>query len=232
MRNLNDEYLELLMADESTESLDRALRLAARAAAGEGLPTNVNAKRLLTPPADPTKPAAAATRRVDLVIWAMVKVAGATRRKVQAIPDGQYGFLLDVLLLVFHQAYFGLLPDAGQARERLLAAFAGFAATIPRPADQYHVRGLVALERGLASEAADAFRAAIASTHSDEHDFITRVQLSWSLLMERCLWSEAFTCLLDVYPRVARADLDELRSLLTRTFNESRHAPGQRPLAS
>ena len=43
--------------------------------------------------------------------------------------------------------------------------------------------------------------AALAATHSDEHDFLTRVQIVWSALMENRHHLEALRCLLDVQPR-------------------------------
>ena len=236
MADLADEYQAVLTAAEDDPTLDRALRLVAALAAGEPPRAGITARRLL--PRPPTLGRQLGTDtghvgRTNQVVWAMVKVSAAVRRSLPELPDEQYGLLLDALLVVFHQAYFALLPEAGSDRGRLLEAFEQFAAMLPRTADQCQVLGLVALERGDTAAATNAFRTALAATHSDEHDFITRLQLLWSTLMDRQLWDEAFACLQDVYPRVTRIDLDEVQGLLTQTFADSRHRPSRRrPLAS
>jgi hypothetical protein len=80
---------------------------------------------------------------------------------------------------------------------------------------------LVHLERGEIEQAVEAFQAALAATPSDQHDFLTRVQMLWSLLIEhRRIW-DAFKCLREVAPRVARIDFEEFLSLLTATFEEA-----------
>jgi hypothetical protein len=234
MADATAEYRDLLVAEETVASADRALRLVARVASGDGRGGARPWQHLITAPATlgrTGRASATMSARVSHVSWALDKVAAEARRRADEIGDGQYALLFDSLLLVFHHAYFAVLEGAGPRRSSLLASFDRFAAHMPRAADQNQIRGLVALARDDAEGAATAFRAALAATHSDEHDFITRLQLLWSLLMEHRRYRDAFACLLDVYPRVARADLDEVRGMLTSTFDESGRTT-QRPLAS
>src|SRR5208283_1460420 len=69
----------------------------------------------------------------------------------------------------------------------------------------------------------------LAATPADQHDFLTRVQLLWSLLIEHRRLRAAFDCLMEVSPRVTRLDFDEFQSLLRETFNEAQHVKRRLP---
>lgn len=127
--------------------------------------------------------------------------------------------LMDTLLVVFHQAFFTVLPKSGTHRKLLLAAFDGLSDALPNIADRFQTKGLLHLECGEVDQAVQTLNAALAATPSDQHDFMTRVQMLWSLLMEHGRISDAFECLIEVSPRVARLDYDEFRDLLKETFN-------------
>jgi hypothetical protein len=137
------------------------------------------------------------------------------------IPEEQYSLLMDTLLLVFHQAYFALLPRAKGHRDALLQAFRGFADSLPSLADRFQVAGLVEIELGQTEAACEAFAASLAATPSQEHDFLTRVQMVWSTLMDGGLVAEAFKCLEEVAPRFTRIDFDEFQQLQAATFAEA-----------
>jgi hypothetical protein len=77
------------------------------------------------------------------------------------------------------------------------------------------------LERGEIEQAVQAFNAALAATPSDQHDFLTRVQMLWSLLIEHHRIHDAFNCLMEVSPRITRLDYDEFKGLLKETFDEA-----------
>jgi hypothetical protein len=130
---------------------------------------------------------------------------------------------MDLLLLVFHQAYFVLLPKMqGQgwndARSEFLSASHRFAEQLPRDADRYHVLGLVFEATGNSTGASDCYRTALNATHADDHDFITRAQMLWSHLHEMGDLSGAGRLLLDIYPRVQRKDLDEVSDMIWDTM--------------
>lgn len=95
-------------------------------------------------------------------------------------------------------------------------------------ADRFQMKGLLYLERGQFDQAVQSFNAAIAATPADQHDFLTRVQMVWSLLIEHRRLNDAFNCLMDVSPRVTRLDFDEFQRLLRATFNESQKANQRR----
>ncbi|HEX4125817.1 MAG TPA: hypothetical protein VHY37_13910 [Tepidisphaeraceae bacterium] len=137
------------------------------------------------------------------------------------VPESQYTLLMDTLLLVFHQAYFSLLPKAASHRSILVQALDALADKLPNLADRFQVKGLMHLEHGDIEQAIAAFNAALAATPSDQHDFLTRVQMVWSLLIEHHRVRDAFDCLMQVSPRVTRADYDEFQGLLRETFDEA-----------
>jgi len=237
MTDFAEQYRQLLTTDESIATLDSALSLARRIATE---PAGKKAIRLLDQSAADA-PAlsggkSANSRRVESVEWALTVLAGEIETRSRDLPPVQYSLLRDVLLLVFHQAYFALLPSVARDRARLLAAFAAFADTVPHPSDQCQVRGLVELAHERFATAVECFRSALAATHADEHDFLTRVQMLWTVLVEQHRWNDAFRCLVDIYPRVTRNDLEEVSALLDRTFMEAQqykpHLRGKAMVAS
>jgi tetratricopeptide (TPR) repeat protein len=229
MQDIVSQYRAILVADESLASLEDSIALARRVASGKRGRAGDRWVRLIevtnSVPQNGVRAKSSLAQRVEAVLWALTELP--TRAKAHAnLPESQLSLLMDAALLVFHQAYFALLPKAGPRRLQLLEAFAAFAQTLPSHADRFHVEGLIQLESGKFSAAIEAFRAALASTHSDQHDFLTRVQTVWGLLMEQQRYNDAFQCLLDVEARVARRDLGEFQQLLRTTFAESQ-SPGK-----
>jgi hypothetical protein len=226
------QYRELLTSEESLSSLDRAIKLAMRITSGEGSGNGKRWHKLQDgqPPQSKGR-GTARTRILKQVTSALSTVPPKVSQSLDQFAEDQYSLLIDTLLLVFHQAYFVLLPGSPNGRDSLLAAFMEFSAFLPRPQDRFQVLGLVEVERNQFDAAAESFRTALAATHSDAHDFVTRVQMVWTVLMERRLYSQAFDCLMDVYPRTSREDLGEISALLRQTFLESRRHQAPRTSA-
>jgi len=220
MASLTAEYQSLLIVDESLAGLGRAVDLARRVARGG----RVNSRRwpsLAGANGDAeTRPISSASAQR---VWEVANLLRSLppRAEKPDVPEAQYALLMDTLLLVFHQAYFWLLPKAAAQREFLLGALDAFADELPNLADRFQVKGLLHLERGEVEKAARAFNAALAATPSDQHDFLTRVQMLWSLLIEHGRVPDAFDCLMQVSPRVTRLDYDEFQGLLKETFKEA-----------
>ena len=177
------------------------------------------------------------SERTRRIVWAMNRLPAILEENARHISEAEYSHVLDVLLLTFHHAYFAWLPKLTKERSlrsALLNAFEEFAALVPNLADRYHVTGLVNATRGEMGRAIEDFRACLAATHADDHDFMSSLQLLWMFLLEQRRYRDAMTLLSDVYPRVARADLDEMKTLLLETFQaatesrRSRH--GKRPV--
>ena len=168
-------------------------------------------------------------KRLARVEWALRTLPEAIQASAEDIPDRQYSLISDVLMLIFHQSLFALLPRATPYRDRLLRTFKSFAESIQRPADRFQVAGLTEIEAGNLPRAIESFRAALAATHADDHEFMSRLQLYWTTLMEKKKRSEAFDLLLESYPRVSRKDLDEIAAMLKQTF---RMRSGLQPAAS
>lgn len=227
MKDVVSEYRELVQADETPAALDRALLLVHAVASGRGHEEHWS--NLLNGAARPQFPSAPASgsmtaRRADEVVRVLAKLPLRAEEIRDKINESQFSMLFDALLIVFHQAYFALLPKvAGSKRKELLGAFLTFARSLPRVADQLHVEGLVRLSMGEPAAAADLFRAAVASTSSDEHDFLTRVQMFWSILMETDRSADAFEFLNGISSRVTRNDFNEFQGLLSTTFKVATH---------
>lgn len=229
MADLVSEYQSLLHAEESLAGLDRAMNLARRVSRGgriaEGQPW-LNLERA-NGHTQGTSGKSAVTRKVSDV----ADLLGTLPQRADQpdVPEAQYSLLMDILLVVFQQAYFTLVPKAAGGRRVLLRAFDAFADDLPRLADRFHVKALVHLERREVEQAVEAFQGALAATPSDQHDFLTRVQIVWSLLIEHKRVRDAFNCLKEVAPRITRVDYEEFQGLLTTTFEEAlKPRPGTR----
>jgi len=244
MRNVNEEYRSLLTAHESITTMDAVidllLRVANGAASAQTKRTSKSKDRRWVSIPDiasdlatsesrtragktgHARTAAGLSARAARVAWLLENMSARLDQR-KDIPDTQYSLLMDSLLLLFHQAYFVLLPKMrGEGwrgeQSALLAAFGQFAAHLPRDADRYQVLGLVFEARENVSEAADCYRKALNATHADDHDFITRVQMLWTHLHEMGDLNGAGRLLLDIYPRVPRKDLEEVSEMIWDTM--------------
>lgn len=143
-------------------------------------------------------------------------------------------FVLDACVLLFHQAYFALLPtlsghDWKAERLLLLEAFRRFAHHCPRPADTFGVLALYYDALGKGDIAARHYADAVSATHSDSHEFMSVLQTAWTFCIERHHYRDALDILLGVNSRVNRSDMSELHEMVTLTFDlmrnhyESRH---------
>jgi len=145
------------------------------------------------------------------------------------VPDTQYSFVIDCLLLLFHQAYFTLLPKleaASLATERntLVSAFFRFAEHVPDIAERFRITGLAHEARRDASRAVASFEKALLASHVDEHVFMTRLQTLWMTLLDKKDFEPALQLLLKVMLMVPLKHLGELKELILSTFSEYRDA--------
>lgn len=134
--------------------------------------------------------------------------------------------LLDSALVVVHQAYHVLLPvlevsTGPEPRHRLLKAIVAFANALSDPGDRAHLLALCGEAAGDVEGAARHHREAVRATPSDAHNFLTLLQLHWTFLTEHERFEDALEVLLEAYPRVCRADLDEVGALIRTTFELS-----------
>ncbi|HAI70071.1 MAG TPA: hypothetical protein DCM38_11640 [Gammaproteobacteria bacterium] len=133
----------------------------------------------------------------------------------------KYSLFLDTCLVLFHQAYFALLPELKTdtpEKKVLLLAFKAFANQVPRETDRYDLLGLYYEAVEDYGQVADCHQKVLRLTHSDAHEFMTVLQTLWSFLVEQERFREALCVLLETYPRVLRRDLEEFNELILMTF--------------
>jgi len=136
-----------------------------------------------------------------------------------------YSFCMDVLILFFHHSYFGLLPkiqsrDWSNEKSTLLHSFLNFSNDVPDDSEKYRIRGLVYYAIGDYEKTFSFFKAALQVTHTDEHDYMTRLQTLWMLLLEMHEFKLALELLLSLYSSITREHLDEFNELIRHTFIE------------
>jgi tetratricopeptide (TPR) repeat protein len=226
MADLAHEYRRLLTRDETAESVDTALALIERALNWKKLHNadRLHLQQALHGQIAPPRPESGRENRLARVCEALSSFASELHERKDSVPDERFSLLVDLLLITFHHAYFGLLPrlSHGENRVRLLNSFQQFAAVLRKPADRFHVLGMVELARGKTARAEEDFKAALAATHTDDHEFMSRLQLLWTLLLERSDYDSAFRLIQEQIPRVTRQDLQETQSLLDETYSAAR----------
>jgi hypothetical protein len=209
MNDIVSEYHELLVRRESAASAKAALRLIDRIFSGNGRHWLDLAKQIASEAPRPLEP------RIQ---WMLGKLPVLLEQMQATVPRDQLSFVWDVLLVLFHHAYFAIFAESDD-RAGLLRAFRRFADRIPNVADRMQAMGFVHTAEKDFEKAAETFRAAVAARHADDHEFMTRLQLLWGFLLEHGRRDEAFRLLMDCYSRVSRKDLEETESLLWETFS-------------
>jgi hypothetical protein len=145
MTDIIAEYRSLLTAEESLAALDRTVEFSKRVAQGGRILDGQRWPNILAAGGAREQPlrSAAAQRVLDV---ATLLRSLPPRAENRDIPEAQYALLMDTLFLVFHQAYFSLLPKAASHRKTLLQAFDAFADELPNLADRFQTKGLLHLE--------------------------------------------------------------------------------------
>lgn len=247
MPNIIDEYHELLDSDASIEKVDRTLTLVEKILAVQWTeqlsfkicPTEWQNITLFQQRLDNDfeqswlfyimkhpelrqlkKVMSNQTRRVLKVFWTLVFFPQLMEHDWFPLKS-KYSLFLDTCLVLFHQAYFALLPElnAGKPDKKLLlSAFKEFANQVQSDADRYDLLGLYYEAIGDYTAAAGCHKNVLRLTHSEAHEFITVLQTFWSFLVEQQKFREALDVLLETYPRVLRRDLEEFNELILTTF--------------
>lgn len=242
MPNIIDEYHELLDSDASIEKVDRTLTLVEKMLAvqwnEEQLSFQIcplNGKEItqqqfdndfkqsllfytLKYPELRQLKKVMSNQRVLKVFWTLVFFP---QRHDWFPLKSKYSLFLDICLVLFHQAYFALLPELNAdkpEKKLLLSAFKEFANQVPSDADRYDLLGLYYEAIGDNIAAAGCHKNVLRLTHSEAHEFMTVLQTFWSFLVEQQKFREALDVLLETYPRVLRRDLEEFNELILTTF--------------
>ncbi|HVC94181.1 MAG TPA: hypothetical protein VND64_10850 [Pirellulales bacterium] len=144
------------------------------------------------------------------------------------MPPERFSLLFDACNVLFHHAYFALLPELEgtqwqEERQLVLSAFHEFAESAPQVADRCSLLAFYYEAIGDDRRAGDLRLQALRATPADAEVFMTQLQTYWSFLVEHKLLSEAIDLLLESYPRVPRRDLDELHELIKLTFDIQAH---------
>lgn len=139
----------------------------------------------------------------------------------QKHPTGEeFSFLADALLLLFHQSYFALLPKLEPGKPdavALLRSYLLLASLYEGQAEFFRINALVKTALGFREEANKDLRAALKLVHSDEHDFMTRLQTLWMSLLSEGMYVEAADLLAEVHPQITKENLEEFGVLIRQT---------------
>jgi len=148
----------------------------------------------------------------------------------EELEGEDFSFLADALLVVFHQSYFALLPKLtprGSDAIALLRSYLLLAAIYQGEADFFRINGFVNAALGNSEQANKQFRAALRLVHSDEHDFMTRLQTVWMALLNDGKYAEAADLLAEMNPQITKENLGEFGELIRQTVEAAQ--AGRRP---
>lgn len=135
--------------------------------------------------------------------------------------------LADTYLVLFHNAYFALLPKLTKGweneKEILLRSFKDFSELFDkifeRPSDKYRILALCADAKNEPTRALKYYKLSLETTNVEEHEFMTVLQTYWNELIENNWFKEALELLVKQYPRTLRENIDEMNELILLTFD-------------
>ena len=143
----------------------------------------------------------------------------------RVVVTGDWGFVRDVQSLLFQLCIHVLSPRllARQLHETnsyLLHALYAHAqlAWTDVPGHQHYLLSSLFEHLGDRPAAIQFLRASIENSAPEDHDFLTKAQSYWSLLVEDGKTEEAKAFVLDLYRRAAPKDLAEIQELVDETF--------------
>jgi hypothetical protein len=162
--------------------------------------------------------------RVVKAAFAMSMFPGLIEQHARLFTSGRGSLVLDACMLLFHQAYFALMPTLNAPRwkaERLLLleAFRRLAHHTSHCSDALGVLALYYDALDKEDIAVLYYLDAISATNSDSHEFMSVLQAAWTFCIERHRYREALEVLLGVNSRVVRSDVLELHEMGMLTFD-------------
>jgi hypothetical protein len=145
--------------------------------------------------------------------------------------EGEKGFLRDVQSLLFVNCIHVLSPrliarnlvDADGYLMNALYTHAKIVWT-DNPEHENYLLGLLFEHVGMMGDAMELLRASLNNSSVSQHDFITKAQTYWSMLVEGNRLDEATDFVLDLYRRALPRDLPEIKVMLDETYT-TRAAP-------
>ena len=139
--------------------------------------------------------------------------------------EGQSGFARDVQSLLFLHCINVLSPKLSakrlsEAESYLVHALHAHAkiAWTDHPAHQTYLLSLLFEHIGRIDEAMNLLSASLHYSSVEEHDFVTKAQTYWSMLIESERFDDAKAFVLDQYRRASPKDLPELKAILEETY--------------
>jgi len=169
--------------------------------------------------------------RLQAEVWrtaSAVRIPGFLASRPVEISPARESLLLDAGLVVFHHAYFALLPavPVGFQGERnlLFQSFLEFSSDLTSGSDRERVRALVHEALGDPILAAEHYRQALDAASPDRHDYLSLVHMAWAHAVERNRLREAMTILLESAARVRAEDYAEIKDLVLETLEMQRTA--------
>jgi hypothetical protein len=162
--------------------------------------------------------------RVMKAAFAMSIFPGLVEQHARLFTNGRGSFVLDACMLLFHQAYFALMPMLNvpcwtAERLLLLGAFRRLAHHSSHCSEALGVLALYYDALDKEDIAVLYYQDAISVTNSDSHEFMSVLQAAWTFCIERHRYREALEVLLSVNTRVVRSDIIELREMSLLTFD-------------
>ena len=143
--------------------------------------------------------------------------------------QGETGFVRDVQSILFQFCLHGLCPSLasrGLAEAHTFLLHAMFAHTqlawTDSPGHQHYLLSSLYDYAGNRVAALELLRASLSSSSVEDHDYITKAQTYWSLLVECERFEDAKTFVLDLYRRAAPKDLSEVQELVDETYDLER----------
>lgn len=139
--------------------------------------------------------------------------------------QGDSGFVRDVQSLLYQLSIHVLSPrlvarHLDEAHAYLMHALYAHAqlAWTDEPSHQHYLLSTLFEHSGDRAAALQFLRASLENASPEDHDYLTKAQTYWSLLIEDNRGDDAKAFLLNLYRRAAAKDLPEIRELVDETY--------------
>ncbi|MCI0448662.1 MAG: hypothetical protein L0Y79_02610 [Chlorobi bacterium] len=137
------------------------------------------------------------------------------------VSDEGYSFIMDTTFIVYHNAYFALLPsfDVESAEYgHLIKIFLEYSTHLNNPEDVYQIKAMAFEAQNKYNLAKEYYYKSLLSTSSDDPSFPASLQDYWSFLVEKKNVDEALDMLLNIKYEKLIKDTEFYDGLIRSTF--------------
>lgn len=147
----------------------------------------------------------------------------STLNKLKKLSEKEYYFFLDICLTLLHNVYFVFIESNKENLIFILPAFYRFTHFLNKETEIYNILALIAEAENNHEKAIFFSKLALENCHSDEHEYLTLLQILWTKMIDAGQIKDAIDLLLSVYPKITIENKAEFEELFHSTYEIIKH---------